>query len=63
MSNRFNAVVPVKGSDDKTRYTRVGTLWQNEKDGQTFFKLDLDFPVGATEILAFPSKEKNGDED
>ncbi|MGH1355992.1 MAG: hypothetical protein ACRBBS_13035 [Thalassovita sp.] len=59
MSNRFNAVIPVEGSDGKTRYTRVGTLWQNEKDGQTFFKLDLDFPVGATEILAFPPKSKD----
>ena len=53
----YNVVVPyVVG--DKTHYTKVGALFENvsQATNETFYKLVLDFPVGATELLAFPPR-------
>ena len=58
MSNHYNLTVPVEGSDGKTRYTRVGVMFQNthKSDGETVYSLKLDFPVAVTELVAFPPK-------
>ncbi len=50
----FNIVVPVQVGE-QTRYRRVGALFENRaKDsGEVYYKIVLDFPVGATEMLAF----------
>ena len=53
----YNVVVPhVVG--DKTHYTKVGALFENVRQdtNETFYKLVLDFPVGVTELLAFPPR-------
>ncbi|MYG26979.1 MAG: hypothetical protein F4213_13310 [Boseongicola sp. SB0677_bin_26] len=57
----YNVVVPVEGGDGKIRYRRVGALFENvnRESGETFYKLKLDFPVGATEFLAFPPRPDN----
>lgn len=62
MSNHYNLTVPVEGADGKTRYNRVGVMFQNtRKDGSTIYSLKLDFPVGATELVAFPPKTDSDD--
>ena len=65
MTTRYIATVPVQGKDDKTRFTRVGVMWENTRNdtGEVFFKLELDFPVGATEIVLFSPKEAPADQD
>ncbi|MEO1607534.1 MAG: hypothetical protein AAFU34_19680 [Pseudomonadota bacterium] len=64
MTTRYIATVPVQGKDDKTRFTRIGVMWENTRNdtGEVFFKLELDFPVGATEIVLFPPKEAPADQ-
>ncbi|WP_420010810.1 hypothetical protein [Tateyamaria sp.] len=47
--------VPVQGKDNHTQYRRVGVMFQNHnrQTGEVYYRLVLDFPVGATEMLAF----------
>ena len=54
----YNVVVPVEGDDGKTRYRRVGVMFENvsQETSETFYKLRLDFPVGVRELLAFPPR-------
>ena len=53
----YNLTIPVEGSDGKTRYTRVGVMFQNtRKDGSTVYSLKLDFPVAVSELVAFAPK-------
>ena len=54
----FTLTVPVTfraNGETRTRYPRVGALFQNfrRETGEAYFTVKLDFPVGATEILAF----------
>ncbi|MXY32872.1 MAG: hypothetical protein F4Y60_02035 [Boseongicola sp. SB0664_bin_43] len=53
----YNVVVPHQAGE-KTHYTKVGALFENvnQATNETFYKLVLDFPVGATELLAFPPR-------
>lgn len=55
--------VPVKGSDGTTRYPRVGVVFENTKreTDEKFLSLKLDFPVGATEFVAFLPKSGEAD--
>jgi len=58
MSNHFPINV-VRENNGTKYYTRVGVLFQNEtKDGKTVFNIQLDFPVGVTEMVAFEPKPK-----
>ncbi|MXX87998.1 MAG: hypothetical protein F4213_18760 [Boseongicola sp. SB0677_bin_26] len=54
----FNVVVPVEGTDGKTRYRRVGALFENahSETGELYYTMQLDFPVGVTKLLAFPPR-------
>ena len=51
--------------ETQTRYTRVGVLFENHNrnTGEIYFTLKLNFPVGATELLAFQPRAKDDDED
>ena len=53
----YNVVVPHQVGE-KTHYTKVGALFENvnQATGETFYKLKLDFPVGVTELLAYPPR-------
>ena len=53
--------VPVEGKDNIKRYPRVGVLFRNHSQdtGEEYFTIKLDFPVGATELLAFAPKERD----
>ena len=53
--------VPVsytKGDEERTRYSRVGAVFENVRrdTGEIVLTVKLDFPVGATELVAFPPK-------
>ncbi|WP_420012127.1 hypothetical protein [Tateyamaria sp.] len=58
MATHYTITCPVKGKDDKIRYPRVGALFENHNraTGEVFYTIKLDFPVGATELVAFPPK-------
>lgn len=53
----YNLVVAVKRGE-RTFYNRVGALFENHSNetGERYFKVVLDYPVGATELLAFPPR-------
>ena len=60
---RYNLTAPVtyvQNGESKTRYTRVGTIFENTReDGSTCLSVKLDFPVGATEMVAFEPRAKD----
>ena len=60
---RYNLTAPVtyvQNGEQKTRYTRVGTIFENTReDGSTCLSVKLDFPVGATEMVAFEPRAKD----
>lgn len=62
MSNiPYTLMVPVtyeSGTETRTSFRRVGAVFENaRKDtGETFLSIRLDFPVGVTELIAFPPK-------
>lgn len=58
----YTLTVPVKFDDngiDKTRYQRVGVVFENTRQGtgEKILSIRLDFPVGATELVAFTPKQ------
>ena len=59
--NHYTLHVPVDGKDNVKRYPRVGVMFQNlnRETGEVYFNIRLDFPVGATELLAFPPKDRD----
>lgn len=63
----YTLTVPVTYTDngqEKTRFQRVGVLFQNTRDnGEEIYNIKLDFPVGATELVAFPPKPRDEDPD
>ncbi|WP_419739488.1 hypothetical protein [Ruegeria sp.] len=60
--SHFTVHVPVAGKDGKTRYPRVGVLFENtnRNTGEIYHTIRLDFPVGATELRAFVPRERDG---
>ncbi len=66
----FTITIPVEikdrnGGDPRTAYRRVGALFENHKrdTGEVYYTIRLDFPVGATEMIAFqPKPEDDGEE-
>jgi hypothetical protein len=66
MSNKiYNLTVPVtfsKNGNDQTSFRRVGAVFENTRDnGETVLSIKLDFPVGVTELVAFPPKADGDD--
>ena len=66
MSNKmFTLTVPVtfkKDGKDQTSFRRVGAVFENTRDnGDVFLSIKLDFPVGVTELIAFPPKADGED--
>ncbi len=64
---RYNLTVPVtfkSNGEEKTRYQRVGTIFENTReDGSKVLSVKLDFPVGATEMVGFIPKPKDDEDD
>ena len=58
MAKHFPLYVPVEGKDNKTRYTRVGVMFENHRrdSDEVVYSIKMDFPVGATELVAFPPR-------
>lgn len=62
--------VPVTYTDngaEKTTYRRVGVVFENRRreTGEVVLSMKLDFPVGATELVAFeprPAERDNADD-
>lgn len=63
MSNHYTLTVPVEAKDGKTYFRRVGAMFPSKEDSKTAFQIKLDFPVGATEIVAFAPKDTPPEED
>ena len=61
----FTLHVPIEGSDSKKRYPRVGVMFENHhrETGEVYYTVKLDFPVGATELIAFTPKPRDADGD
>ena len=59
--NHYTLHVPLDGKDNVKRYPRVGVMFENtnRETGEVYFNIRLDFPVGATELLAFPPKDRD----
>ena len=49
----------------KTTYRRVGAVFQNAKSdtGETYLSVQLDFPVGATKLVAFQPRPRDEEPD
>ena len=64
----FALTVPVeyatRDGGKKTTYRRVGAVFQNARSdtGEPYLSIKLDFPVGATELVAFPPRPRDGQE-
>ena len=58
----YTIVVPVDVGD-RTHYRRVGALFENanRETGEIYYRIKLDFPVGTTEMLAFPPRPREDD--
>ena len=59
--------VPVtykRDDQERTRFARVGAVFENHRrdTGEVFLSIRLDFPVGATELVAFPPNEAPADD-
>jgi len=59
----YTLTVPVtytEDGQDKTSYRRVGAVFENHRrdTGEVVLSIKLDFPVGATELVAFVGKSK-----
>lgn len=66
MSNKmFTLTVPIafkKDGKDQTSFRRVGAVFENIRDnGDVVLSIKLDFPVGVTELVAFPPKADGDD--
>lgn len=66
MSNKmFTLTVPVtfkKDGKEQTSFRRVGAVFENTRDnGDVVLSIKLDFPVGVTELVAFPPKSDGED--
>ncbi len=59
----YTVTVPIKGKDERTHYRRVGAMFENHNrnTGEVYYSIKLDFPVGATEMLAFPPRAEGGE--
>ena len=67
-TTRYILTVPVEFQANgaaKTAYRRVGAVFENAKrdTGETFLSIKLDFPVGATDLVAFQPKHAHLVED
>mgnify|MGYP007082236650 CR=1 FL=1 len=47
MSTYYTVTVPVEGRDGKTRFRRVGVMFQQKDGSKSAFNIKLDFPIGA----------------
>ena len=59
---RYNVTVPVeytRNGQTQRRFTKVGAAFVNtRKDtGEEFLSIKLNFPIGATELVAFLPKQ------
>ena len=59
----YTVTLPVTGRDSVQRYPRVGVMFENHnrETGEVYYTIKLDFPMGATELVAFPPRSKEAD--
>lgn len=66
--SRYVLKIPVSYEHNgakQTRYRAVGVVFENysRETGEPYLTVRLDFPVGATELVAFPPKAAEPDAD
>lgn len=63
MTRRYILTAPVtftQNGQERTKYTTVGSVFENTREnGEKVLSIKLDFPVGATELVAFEPKSKD----
>lgn len=64
---RYTLYVPVaytKDGAEKTSYRRVGTVFENKRrnSDETLLNIRLDYPVGVTDLVAFPARSSKEDD-
>lgn len=65
---RYTLHVPVeyttRDGGSRTSYRRVGAVFENARrdTGETVLSIKLDFPVGATELVAFQPRPRDEEE-
>ncbi len=64
----YTLTIPVAYTDkdgvEKTTFRRVGVVFENTRNdgsGEKLLNIKLDFPVGVTELVAFPPKADEPD--
>lgn len=57
MTTRFSITVPYKDHCDHAHFSPVGSMFPQKSTAKSAFKIKLDFPVGATELLAFAPRD------
>ena len=66
---RYTLNVPVeyttRDGGSRTTCRRVGAVFENARrdTGETILSIKLDFPVGATELVAFQPRPRDDDEE
>lgn len=63
----YTLCVPFTYNDDgtkRTSYPKVGAVFENHRQdtGEPYLFIKLDFPVGATEFIAFRPRSSKADE-
>ncbi len=64
----YTLTIPVAYTDkdgvEKTTFRRVGAVFENTRNdgsGEKLLNIKLDYPVGVTELVAFPPKADEPD--
>ncbi|MCY4288585.1 MAG: hypothetical protein OXC63_08330 [Aestuariivita sp.] len=62
---RYDATVPVKDANDKTRYRDVGVVFENQSQvtGETYLRVQLDFPMWVSELVCFQAQPRSDADD
>lgn len=57
----YNVCTANKGSDDKTRFTKIGVAFPGKEDGKAFMNIKLEALPLDGELVLFAPKEKEDD--
>ena len=55
---RYDATVPVRDATDTKRFRQVGVVLENRSPatGETYLRVQLEFPMWVSELVCFPSQ-------
>lgn len=59
----YNVTTPVEGNDGKTRFNKVGVAFPQKEDSKSFLKVQLFAAPLNGELVLFPPKQGDGDQE